>query len=151
MSLNWRQFELGVLRPAQENEAEVAIKLVGETIWHESDRLRALGQYVKNGDSFVFGPGRGICSMERNTWRWLQARPDGQWADNREYEELAWDLRLNVIACRMRYKAYPAPLPLLEDGIQARALYWLKAYNGTNVTERLSNYITNAKAIPWVK
>lgn len=164
MSLNFRQFELGVLRPALRESIvpnpEVAVRLVGETIFHESDRLRALGQYPR-GERIpaispgvmvvpteeVFGPGLGIASIERPTWDWMKGLGG---ISTRHYEELVYDLRLNVIACRYRYFFDPLPLPKLEDGIEARATYWWKVYNRGQVDRRL-DYIANAKAIPWVQ
>ena len=153
MSLNFRQFELGVLRPALRESIvpnpEVAVRLVGETLWHESDRLRALGQYPAGGiiDDIPFGPGLGIASIERPTWDWMKGLGG---ISTRHYEELAYDLRLNVIACRYRYFLDPLPLPKLEDGIDARATYWWKVYNRGQV-DRRPDYIANAKAIPWVQ
>lgn len=151
MGLNFRQFELGVLRPALAGEPEVAVRLVGETIWHESDRLQALGQYPRDPVD-VFGPGLGICSMERSTWNWLKDkdRIRGTLA-LRQYEELAWDLRLNVIACRLRYLVNPLSLPKLEDGVEARSVYWFRIYNASGVIERRIKYIDDARAIPWVR
>lgn len=157
MSLNWRQFELGVLRPTLEGEPEVAIKLVGETIWHESDRLQALGQYVPDFSKPVFGPGLGIASIEKSTWDWmhkLAGKPpwhgmiyqDVYYSD---YADLTYDLRLNVLACRFRYKLDKRPLP--KDMLIDRAEYWLSVYNGSGVRERLAQYMGNALDIPWVR
>lgn len=164
MGLNWRQFELGVLRPTLAEVAsvmpapEVAVKLVGETIWHESDRLRALGQYPRFHPDIPaiahpdpFGPGLGIASIEEPTWDWMAStdawmRLKG-WTGWR-YEQLAYDLRLNVIACRLRYFLDQRALPRLEDGMDARATYWWKVYNGGQV-DRRPDYIRNAQTIPW--
>lgn len=151
MSLNWRQFELGVLLPVLDDMdatgSEVAIKLVGETIWHESDRLRALGQYSTGKN--VFGPGLGIANIERPTWEWmLKSRIGGSYLLNAEYEELAWDLRLNVIACRVRYLLDSKPLP--KNNLEARAMYWFKVYNASGVEERLEKFKKDAATIPWV-
>lgn len=166
MSLNWRQFELGILRPTLAEVAsvmpapEVAVKLVGETIWHESDRLRALGQYPRFHPDIPaiahpdpFGPGLGIASIEEPTWNWMKERAEG-WGwplsivEGSDYSELAYDLRLNVIACRLRYFLDQRALPRLEDGIDARATYWWTVYNGGQV-DRRPDYTRNAQAIPW--
>jgi len=158
MSLNWRQFELGVLRPTLAGEPEVAIKLVGETIWHESDRLQALGQYVaidpNNPMLSPFGPGLGIASIEEPTWDWM-VKESERWVNTkfylgyRDYEDLAWDLRLNVLACRIRYKLDRRPLP--ADTLEARADYWFRVYNASGVESRKAKYIADAKLIPWVR
>ena len=157
MSLNFIQFHAGVVKPSLLQLGPVipytaiADLLVSETIWHESDRLQALGQYPQGGvkEHGPFGPGLGVASIERNTWDWMAERHDhllGQgWGT---YESLAWDLRLNVVACRLRYFLDPLPLPKLEDGVEARATYWWKVYNGSPV-DRRPDYIRNAKAIPW--
>lgn len=159
MGLNWRQFELGVLRPTLEGEPEVAIKLVGETIWHESDRLQALGQYANPVDDMgqraveVFGPGLGIASIELATWDWMLSIPRqdkfGRAIAGRNYVELTWDLRLNVLACRFRYKLNKLPLP--EDSVLQRSFYWLEIYNGSSVNARRIKYLQDALDIPWVK
>lgn len=157
MGLNWTQFHAGVLVPAlkalepQIPYSEVADRLVAETIWHESDRLRALGQYPIGGvsETTPFGPGLGVCSMEQPTWNWLvntPGCPNEMLFD--DYESLAWDLRLNVIACRYRYFIDQRALPKLEDGVEARATYWWKVYNGGQV-DRRPDYIRNAKEILW--
>ena len=163
MGINWRQFELGILRPALEGEPEVAIKLVGETIFHESDRLRALGQYPNPADDMgqraveVFGPGLGIASIEEATWDWMVGKADsGRWnhtifeeLSSRMYQELAWDLKLNVLACRFRYKVDKRPLP--ENNMVSRSIYWMAVYNGSGVEDRRLGYVRNAVDIEWVK
>lgn len=164
MSINWKQFEQAVLRPwcppfrtnepsvAPKNHREVEIRLVGETIWHESNRLRALGQYPWDPKNDTFGPGLGIASIERPTWDWMKTTPEGSlYLREYAYEQLAWDLRLNVIACRIRYRIDARNLPKLEDGIEARAGYWFMVYNGSGVVTRRDDYIRNAEAIPWPK
>jgi len=163
MSLDWQQFELGVLRPTEARLSdtceldcpEVSILLVGETIWHESDRLRALGQYPRDLLD-VFGPGLGISSFERSTWNWLYplyrsfAAQLGHGDRSVQYEELAWNLALNVIACRLRYYVSRHKLPDLADGVVARAEYWFKVYNASGVESRKAKYVRDAVAIPWV-
>jgi hypothetical protein len=167
MGLNWKQFELGVLRPTLTGEPEVAVKLVGETLWHESDRLQALGQYprIEPRDlsdpvpkpQAVFGPGLGIASIEKATWEWMRknAKYD-KWADTIyqplrycDYNTLAFDLDINVRACRFRYKLDSRPLP--QNDLPSRALYWFKVYNASGVTERLTKFMQDARAIPWVE
>lgn len=160
MGLNWRQFELGLLRPTLKGEPEVAIKLVGESLFHESDHLRALGQYPRDPDA-VFGPGLGIASVEEPTWDWMveeacKARwirhpfADALVVHKVEYHQLAYDLRLNILACRFRYKLDRRALPKLEDGIEARATTWWSIYNGGQV-DRRPKYIQDARMIPWTK
>ncbi|MGH9876364.1 MAG: hypothetical protein ACRD5H_01895 [Nitrososphaerales archaeon] len=147
MSLNWRQFEHGVLRPALPTATEQAIKLVGETIWHESDRLRALGQYPQESRGLIFGPGLGIASIEESTWDWMQQTTQAVNIQGRSYEELAWDLRLNVQACRLRYRLDPQRLPI-EDTIKARADYWQLIYYA-GIEDKRKLYIDNARLIRW--
>lgn len=173
MGLNWRQFELGVLRPALAKlepsiaSPEVAVRLVGETIWHESDRLQALGQYPRDAArdrGASFGPGLGICSMERPTWDWLvkdyilrrsdleivfrQATGLFVVYEGAAYEHFAWNLALNVAACRLRYFVDRRPLPGISDWI-SRSELWFQIYNGSGVDERRLKYVEDAQVIPW--
>lgn len=158
MGLNFKQFYSGVVTPTLRaiDDAipfsESAELLVTETIWHESDRLQALGQYPRGGITSTqpFGPGLGVASIEKPTWLWMCGTPIGQFVglDAYGYPELAWDLRLNVVACRLRYFIDQRPLPTLEHGIEARATFWWQVYNGGQV-DRRPDYIRNAKAIPW--
>jgi hypothetical protein len=69
----------------------------------------------------------------------------------RGYRDLIWDLRLNVVACRYRYRLDPRPLPTDpgETGLLARSIYWLKAYNGSRVEARMVKYYDDAREIPW--
>ena len=169
MSINWRQFELGILRPTLPAEVEVAVKLVGETIWHESDQLRALGQYprldgVDGQTKFygIFGPGLGISSIEESTWNWMHEKAE-DYGDHidfwrigaAQYQDLTWDLRLNVLACRFRYKLDKRPLPKLKDGVKARAAYWNLVYQAIDdqpgIDKDEQQYIADALDIPWVK
>ena len=157
MSINFTQFHAGVVKPSLLllgpviPYTAIADLLVTETIWHESDRLRALGQYPRGGvtEHGPFGPGLGIASIEQPTWDWLKEKDRVRnMLGLHRYEELAWDLQLNVTACRLRYLVNPMPLPKLEDGVEARATYWWRTYNGGQV-DRRHDYIFNAKAIPW--
>jgi len=163
MSLNWKQFELGVLRPTMARLqyhcgidcSENVVMLVGETIWHESDALGALGQYSREAGR-VFGPGLGIASFERPTWDWLYplyrslAVQLGHGDRQVHYDELAWNLALNVIACRLRYYVDRRKLPDPAGGIAARADYWFDVYNASGVPGRKAKYVRDAVAIPWI-
>ena len=165
MGLNWKQFELGVLRPvlkdasAAMSRPEQAVLLVGETIWHESDKLRALGQYPRDPDA-VFGPGMGPCSMEGPTWDWLVAdfiskdvqleKVFKRWCTSGRpsHDEFSWNLALNVLGCRLRYWANPAPMPMEAD-IEQRSHLWFAIYNGSGVESRRLRYCQDAEVIPW--
>lgn len=162
MSLNWNQFETAVLRvtllrlnPVMPMMA-VVVKLVGETVWHESDRLQALGQYPRV--SGVFGPGRGIASIEQPTWDWLVTVLDRrkdihdcilQATNIRElrFDDLVSNLALNVAMCRLRYFVDVRALP--SNTLDDRARYWFNVYNGSGVEERLLKYKKDALAIKW--
>jgi hypothetical protein len=129
------------------------VRLVGETLWHESAQLTALGQQVYGNE--VFGPGLGISSFERPTWDWLYPIYHAiatKLGHNREiaYDELAWNLALNVIACRLRYYVDKRKLPELAAGIPARTAYWFFVYNGSGVAERHNNYMRDAAQIQWI-
>jgi len=155
MGINFIQFHAGVVKPSLVQLGPVipytiiADLLVSETIFHESDRLQALGQYPIGGatEHGPFGPGLGVASIERTTWNWMKGKDRGV-LELLSYEDLAWDLRLNVMACRLRYFLDSIPLPKLEDGVEARATYWWKVYNRGQV-DRRPDYLRNAKAIPW--
>lgn len=162
MSLNIVQFHAGIVLPTLQEIAPVipysvaADKQTTETIWHESDHLRALGQYPRGGITLdnPFGPGLGIASIERPTWDWMMNTGIGQNAylfsdDMPEYEDLVWDLRLNVFACRLRYRLDKRPLPDM-DNLQMRASYWLHVYNGSpDHPERMHKYIADAMMLSW--
>jgi hypothetical protein len=163
MGLNWKQFEFGVLRPTAAKLHpivrfdEVPIRLVGETIWHESDRLQALGQYPRGGVTAErpFGPGLGLASIEQPTWDWLYGihrllgRELGMGDRDFRYDELAWNLALNVVGCRLRYFVDRRALPTTESGIEGRARYWFLVYNASGVDSRRVKYIADAKQLTW--
>ena len=175
MGLNWSQFEAGILLPVldgpfgwerqvgRSSDAEVAHRLVGETIWHESDYLQALGQYgtIKFGNEPVFGPGLGVCSMEKPTWDWLcreyiaksKTLQDffARWTIQgpHNYDELAGNLYFAVAACRLRYWVAAGALPTGLFNIEGRARYWFTWYNGSGVESRRAKYIKDAKLIAW--
>ena len=165
MGLNWKQFELGVLRPVLLDADEMmpcpehVVKLVGETIWHESDKLTALGQYPRD-PTAVFGPGMGPCSMEAPTWEWLRTALLDRKSDFRllfeawcisgspEHEEFSWNLALNVLGCRLRYFIDANTLDGGKD-IEGRSHLWFAIYNGSGVEARRLRYCQDAEAIPW--
>ena len=171
MSLNWNQFEHGVLRVVLTGPfgwerqvgkslvgAEAAVRLVGETIWHESDQLKALGQYSVD---LTFGPGLGPCSMERPTWDWLVRDHIQQkvklrdffqrWSigDPGNYDQFAYNLALNVAACRLRYWVDSRMMPGNTFDIESRSKYWFAVYNASGVEARRHKYIKDAKLIAW--
>lgn len=163
MGLSWKQFEYGVLRPTLAKMSpiipspEVAVRLVGETIYHESDRLQALGQYPRGGITAEepFGPGLGPASIEEPTWDWLHGiyrllgRELGMGDREFRYDELAWNLSLNVAGCRLRYFVDRRALPTPDSGIEGRARYWFLVYNASGVDSRRVKYISDAKRITW--
>lgn len=161
--MNWKQFEHGVLRPTLTKMSpiipspEVAVRLVGETIYHESDRMQALGQYPRGGVTAEepFGPGLGPASIEEPTWDWLHGiyrllgRELGMGDREFRYNELAWNLALNVAGCRLRYFVDRRALPTPDSGIEGRARYWFLVYNASGVDSRRVKYIADAKRITW--
>lgn len=163
MSINWKQFELGVLRPTAlklhpfVRFDELPIRLVGETIWHESDKLQALGQYPRGGVTAEqpFGPGLGPASIEEPTWDWLHGiyrllgRELGMGDRVFHYDELAWNLALNVAGCRLRYFVDRRLLPTMESGVVGRSHYWFDVYNASGVESRRLKYIEDAGKIEW--
>lgn len=173
--MNFQQFEAIILRPVLADwehclHRSQAIELVGETIWHESDQLRALAQYPRDGVSLrrPFSAGLGPASMEKLTWNWLlqdYVKKDcelsllfDRWCKTGvpAWEEFGWNLALNVLGCRLRYWASPKELPNFplaskEAQIQARSHAWFTIYNGSGVEERRLKYIEDAKKIPWLE
>ena len=170
LGLNWKQFEHGVLRPTLGKLAsvvesgEVAVLLVGETLWHESDQLRALGQYPRG--KGVFGPGLGLGSMEWKTWEWMVEHPlarkprvlealgkaTGVQVEKLEdygWSHFAWNLALAVAGTRLRYWVDARPLPGVEGGLDARAEAWFTIYNGSGRVERKGKFVKDARVIPW--
>lgn len=127
----------------------VAVNLVMETIYHESQQLTYLVQMPN------YGPAHGLLQMEEETWDWLvddflpkhKSWPKfAKISPNHPkipYEELHWNLKLNVAMCRARYAASSSPLP--NDTLESRSDYWFTVYNASGVTIRKYHYETDAK------
>jgi len=105
----------------KELNSPVAVKLLLGTAAHES----RFGTYLKQ----IRGPAIGIFQMEPDTFRWLQDTYQDTYVylKGREPEEMEWDLRLAILAARLRYWIVPKPLP--HDDVQSIAGYWKRWYN----------------------
>ena len=88
--------------------------------------------------------------MEPNTFNWIRAVYRDKYPEiaGREAAELASDLWLAIIMCRLRYRIVKDPLPP-ENDIHALALYWKEHYNtyhgaGTvkEFEEKYARYVT---------
>ncbi len=154
MGLNWHQFERLILRPTLADaqsvipSSEVAVKLVGETIWHESGGLTYLAQVPHD------GPALGLCQMEGPTFGWLMKKilnNSNLTPELTRYGIAFKDLldpRFAVIMCRYRYWVVPEALP--EGSLRARANYWGQYYQTTQNQDKIAQYILAAGRIPWL-
>ncbi len=130
MSINKKNLRELIIRPALieiNNWSEAAEELLMLTFAQET----RLGTYLKQGWKTLDdgrGIGLGIGSMEPGTFSWLRYK----YFDilgGRDAIELVWDLKLAVIATRLKYTTIPEPLPNAKD-IQGLAKYWDRYYNG---------------------
>lgn len=172
MGLNWRQFELHVLKPVLTDLSDVfplnnmIYRGIGETLWHESGLLCYIGQVPRQPEpGRAISAGNGIASMELPTWEWLYEDWLQRPANERfikalremrlypaRYSDLTSNLALNVAMCRLRFWVAPAAWPIEVDNeevnIRMRASYWWKHYNG-GLVDRRAGYILHALWLPW--
>lgn len=157
--LDPRQFDRHVIKPTLAGldpaipDTDTAYRLVWETIWHESNGLRAIAQYGG-------GPGLGVAQIEPPTFAWLN-----EWLDRPQnarfrnaiqhttgrvwfgFSFLPVDLALSVAFCRLRYWVVPSPLPNPADGVRSRAHYWGKYYQTTNDPVKIAKYVIDAEQL----
>lgn len=112
--------------PMWSESAEELIMLTGAKESLLGKFLRQTGR--KAGE---YGPAFGWLQIERPTFEWLR-KVFPQFLAGRQAEELVWDLKLSVIAARLKYRTIRAPLPAAGD-LQALAEYWDKYYNANPV------------------
>jgi len=119
-----------IVRPVLEEinlHSEAAEELLMLTFAQETK----LGTYLKQGWKKINdgkGVGLGIGSMEPKTFAWLRILYINI-LGGRYSKELIWDLRLAVMATRLRYLVVIEALPKAND-IEGLAKYWDKYYNG---------------------
>ena len=91
------------------------------------------------------GPATGIFQIEPATFRYLQEKYSQKYPEiaGRKTEEMEWDLRLDIIMCRLKYLSIPEKLPAFND-LDEMADYWKKYYNtplGRGTTDEfIGNY-----------
>lgn len=154
LGLNPKSFQKLVVIPTLEQLSnrfpynETALKLVMETIYHESDGLKQLVQQP-NG-----GPGHGLLQMEVDTFYWIIKDWISKWPEfvkisptypNIPLEELHWNLKLNVALCRARYYVSPKHLPV--NDLENRSEFWYSIYNVSGVIARKQHYQIHAKEL----
>lgn len=103
-----------------------AVQLVLGTCAVESD----FGTYLHQ---LHGGPGRGVFSMEPETFHWLRDHYCQRWIEDlwwvsTDFEAQEWDLASAIVFCRLRYRVRPEPLPAPGD-IAGLAEYWKAFYN----------------------
>jgi len=127
--VNARQLRELIVRPAllahnlQDGEEMVMFTAAVET---------ELAEYVRqNGTDGNYAVARGPFQMEPTTFEWLQTMPQTKsLLLNRTVDELQWDFKLAVLACRLRYLVVREPLPKSDD-VDGMARYWKVYYNGS--------------------
>ena len=137
MSLHLRQFRNLIIKPTLEQfnlDGPAATQLVEFTIAAES--IIGETQFIKQTN----GPALGIIQMEPATHDWLKhyitQRSDRftalinwiQHTGGYNTDRLIYDLKYQVIMCRIRYLTVPAALPEAYDWDNIAA-YWKKYYN----------------------
>jgi hypothetical protein len=119
--------------------------LVMETIAHES----GLGTYLSQ---YPYGPARGVAQIEESTFSWLKDLTSTRYQSigtklfqlfgEPEHDQLSARMDLSVAFCRFRYFIVKEPIP---DTLEGRASYWARYYLTTNDSQKIKNYIDDAR------
>lgn len=89
------------------------------------------------------GPAIGIAQMEPATFDWLQGKYGERYGfKDRQASEMAWDLKLAILLCRLRYLVVIDPLPRHDD-LEGLAKYWKKYYNTIHGAGTVDGFISN--------
>lgn len=133
MSYNAAQFRDLIRRVLMEQalHSPEAEELLMGTAAVESD----LGTYLRQ----VRGPALGVFQMEPETFRWLKQLYSSR-LERREPEEMEWDLRLSILAARLRYVIVPERLPDASD-VPGLAAYWKRHYNTMAGSGTVEHYV----------
>jgi hypothetical protein len=136
MSIDPKQFRELIVKPAliegeqrgfkgfNSPEAEELLMLTAAQETHMGRWLR------QRGTDGHYAPGRGVYSMELDTFSWLWSKhPDLDDLLSPYPERLVWDLKLATKFARLRYWIVKDALPKATD-IKAMAEYWDQWYNG---------------------
>jgi len=116
--------------------SESAVNLLLGTAAQES----LFGKYIRQ----VRGPALGVFQMEPETFKWMRDKYGERFGfQDREAEDMVWDMKLAILLARLRYFVVPEALPPADD-ILGTAKYWKKYYNtihGAGTTEQfVHNY-----------
>lgn len=130
--LRWAELESGLVLLS-----DSAVNLLLGTAAQES----AFGKYTRQ---LGGGPAVGVFQMEPKTFDWLSAKyaKKFKWLADCVADEMADDICLAIIMCRLRY--YVDPLPLLAaDDIEGLAKAWKKIYNSELGKGKPEQFIEN--------
>lgn len=136
---NARQFRDLVTRVLMELHpdipvSDVAVCLLMGTAAQES----RLGTFLRQCGG---GPALGVFQMEVTTFNWLRDKYP-RYLRGRQAQELEWDLKLGIIAARLRYWAMPEDLPP-SSSPGVLAAYWKQHYNTPAGGGRIEDFVRN--------
>ena len=130
--------ELGLLTDKVNNNG---LRMVLGTACKESECGRYLYQLGN-------GPARGVYQMEPDTaddvtTNFLNFHPDlkekvFKYKLTNDWEELAWNLKLSTLMCRVDYYRFKEPLP---NYLAGQAQYWKKYYNTEDGDGTITEYV----------
>jgi hypothetical protein len=126
-----KNFRELVVRPALD-ELNLWSKEAEELLMLTAAVETELGTFLKQGFKKINdhrGIGRGVFSMEPETFLWLRSIPMYEKMLYGTPNDLITDLKLAAKAARLRYRVVPTKLPAHDD-IEGLAEYWNKWYNG---------------------
>lgn len=143
MSFNPKHLRELVVKPALEEIglwSLAAEELIMLTVAVESE----FGTFLRqNGSEGGFSVGRGITSVEPETFKWLKMVFSHLIPENATIDDLVTDLKLAVKVARLRYRVVKEALPQ-ETAIKELAKYWKKYYNaspnGASADEAMKKY-----------
>lgn len=114
--------------------SEEALELVLGTIAQESRG----GFYLRQLNG---GPALGITQVEPATFQYLQQKYP-QILGHSKFDDLETNLKLAILACRLKYLTIPDPIPLT---MYSQAQYWKKFYNTSAGSGTIAEYLHNYK------
>lgn len=136
---NTRQFRdlvtriLGELDPSVPL-SDVAVCLLMGTAAQES----RLGTFLRQCGG---GPALGVFQMEATTFDWLRNKYP-QYLRGRQAAELEWDLKLGIVAARLRYFVVPEAMPQ-SSSPGVLAAYWKQHYNTPAGGGKIEDFVRN--------
>jgi len=150
MSINLAQLHDLTARLLMKVEPAFASRAAIELVLGTAAQESALGTYIRQ----KMGPALGICQMEPRTYldiwhHFIDSKPDlRQRLEDlgivKSYASLEWDLRQDIVMCRLHYRRIPEPLPASGDWA-GQARYWKLYYNTPLGAGTEEQYLTNLR------